>query len=222
MRFLSCFAWLIFDPNPTLYFAIAREKICTKIMLPMLKLDTNYGFHELYLYWPVDYVTKYDSFTASLEWSLILIRPVVSWFIRYILYRHLQFLNHVIIIKQRLSYLRHMWPILFRTFACFCFVFCCCCFCCCCFFVVVVLCLFLLFCSQWLSIILCLSVPDEGYSRNASWTLNIYNSNWLLNVKSFIVKNGLWHKYWIKWTYKLCIEHFLPVYTEIGKSDMNK
>jgi hypothetical protein len=137
MRFLSCFAWLIFDPNPTLYFAIAREKICTKIMLPMLKLDTNYGFHELFLYWPVDYVTKYDSFTASLEWSLILIRPVVSWFIRYILYRHLQFLSHVIIIKQRLSYLRHMWPILFRTFACFCFVFCCCCFCCCCCFMFV-------------------------------------------------------------------------------------
>ena len=136
MRFLSCFAWLIFDPNPTLYFAIAREKISTKIMLPMLKLDTNYGFHELFLYWPVDYVTKYDSFTASLEWSLIL---VVSWFIRYILYRHLQFLNHVIIIKQRLFYLRHMWPILFRTFACFCFVFCCCCCFCCCWFLLLLL-----------------------------------------------------------------------------------
>jgi len=101
MRFLSCFAWLIFDPNPTLYFAIAREKFFTKIMLPMLKLDTNYGFHELFLYWPVDYVTKYDSFTVSLEWSLILIHPVVSWFIRYILYRHLQFLSHVIIIKTK-------------------------------------------------------------------------------------------------------------------------
>jgi hypothetical protein len=29
--------------------AIARDKNFKKIMLPMLKLDTNYGFHELFL-----------------------------------------------------------------------------------------------------------------------------------------------------------------------------
>ena len=29
--------------------AIARDKNFTKIMLPMLKLYTNYGFHELFL-----------------------------------------------------------------------------------------------------------------------------------------------------------------------------
>ena len=28
---------------------IARDKMLTKMMLPMLKLDTNYGFHELLL-----------------------------------------------------------------------------------------------------------------------------------------------------------------------------
>jgi len=29
--------------------AFARDKIFTYIMLPMLKLDTNCGFHELFL-----------------------------------------------------------------------------------------------------------------------------------------------------------------------------
>jgi len=29
--------------------AVVRDNIFTKIMLPMLKLDTNYGFNELFL-----------------------------------------------------------------------------------------------------------------------------------------------------------------------------
>ena len=32
-----------------LYLAIALDKNVAKIMLPILKLDTNYGFHELFL-----------------------------------------------------------------------------------------------------------------------------------------------------------------------------
>jgi hypothetical protein len=44
--------------KPTIHFnlhmrideqIIARDKIFMKIMLPMLKLDTNSGFHELFL-----------------------------------------------------------------------------------------------------------------------------------------------------------------------------
>jgi hypothetical protein len=30
-------------------YAIAQDKLFKKIMLPMLKLDTNSGFHELFL-----------------------------------------------------------------------------------------------------------------------------------------------------------------------------
>ena len=32
-----------------LYLAIARDKIVCTIMVSILKLDTNYGFHELFL-----------------------------------------------------------------------------------------------------------------------------------------------------------------------------
>ena len=32
----------------TIYFNVARDKIFTKIMLPMLKLNINYGFHDFF------------------------------------------------------------------------------------------------------------------------------------------------------------------------------
>ena len=33
-----------------LSLAVARNKMFTKIMLPMLKLDTHFGFHKLFLH----------------------------------------------------------------------------------------------------------------------------------------------------------------------------
>jgi hypothetical protein len=47
----SCFSiWITrYYFRRNLPLANARDKYFTKIMLPILKLDTNYGFHELFL-----------------------------------------------------------------------------------------------------------------------------------------------------------------------------
>ena len=75
--------------------------------------------------------------------------------IRYNFYWNLQFLNNVIIHKTKVLPLRHMWPyttlaILFRSYG--------------------------FIGLKNVNYFFTLSVPDEGYSRNASCTLNLIST----------------------------------------------